>query len=336
MNILKSNKVNKPSRMHTEGTLSKLGFSKAMISAIIFAMNKEEILSHLAQDQSNSAKFYLIEPHLLYTSDEQAKGYLKVMKSPQYTSGFHDPTVETIIQNLENLFGNHSKKLSFIDLGPGYPDKALPIAKYFKKQGTPFDYYPIDVSREFLRVSEQAMHDQASLVKPIQSLFEECGQFIPNKIYQGSVMSCIGLTFMNFDSKFILKLLKDISGKEGSILIASELITKDKPIKKILHQYDNQETLDFTFGLLKKLEISPNMVKFTPKFENQRVEMTYEFLQSPPLELQHFGIKQGSQLVVAISYRYHLEDLKKILSENLSQFKVFLSQDKGTAISVGK
>lgn len=296
----------------------------------------DSILKHLTHDPSDPNKFYLIEPHLLYTSDEQAKDYLAMMQSTQYSSGFHTPTVQIIKSHLDDLFEKYTNGLSFVDLGPGYPDKALPVAEYFQSKNQDFDYYPVDVSPEFLRVSEKAMQGKATKVLPIQSLFETCQDQLPKSIYeQKPLVICLGLTFMNFDSQVILNLLKNLAGQNGKVLIASELITESKTVDDILSQYDHDETRDFSFGLLKQMGVQADDVVYKPQFKNHRVEMTFQFIKTPVPALQNKGLKVGSEIVVAVSYRYRLEDLKVLMNKNFKTHQIQLSDDKSTAVVLG-
>lgn len=92
-----------------------------------------ETLKYLRQTSANT--YELTEPHLLYLSGDQSQAYLNAMDDDAYSGTFHNATVEIIKNNLARFFPEDWQELSLIDLGPGYPDKSIPIADYFQSKG---------------------------------------------------------------------------------------------------------------------------------------------------------------------------------------------------------
>ncbi len=129
---------------------------------------KNEVLSHLRK--TDESTWELTEPHLLYLDDSSATHYLEAMKNDEYSAGFHSETVEVIEKNKESILEGFTH-INLIDLGPGYPDKSLPLAKEFKSKGT-LSYYPVDVSPLYLKVAEEAMKNYVNSVTTIHERFE--------------------------------------------------------------------------------------------------------------------------------------------------------------------
>lgn len=283
------------------------------------------VLSKLRR--TSDSTWELTEPHLLYLDSAQSEDYLKVMQDKNYSTGFHNDTVELIESHLPDLFP-HSTDISIIDLGPGYPDKSLPMAKFLKNRGQHVFYYPVDVSADYLKISEEAMRPFCQSIVPIQSLFETASQKINAEAYQKKVFVLIGLTFMNFPSQDIIKLLKSLSGPNGHVLFASELISEINSTEKIVSAYQGDAMRAFTFGPLKHLGFHEDQVTFKPIFQNQRVENRFHILEALP----GLDIKAFDTVVTAVSYRYTIQDLSHLTDVNFKNKKIWISKSSKTAL----
>src|SRR4051812_16533992 len=118
-------------------------------------MHFDETFKHLTPYPGKSNSFLLIEPHLLYLGAQQADDYLELMKNPKYAESFHSDTVKLIQREVLQLFPGNLKGVTLIDLGPGYPDKSLPIAASLINRKIALDYIPVDISERFLEIAEQ-------------------------------------------------------------------------------------------------------------------------------------------------------------------------------------
>ena len=88
------------------------------------------------------------------------------------------------------------------------------------------------------------------VMTPICARFEACQPLIPQEAYLRPVYVRLGITFMNFEPKVILPILKSIAGEKGYVILATELITKDNSIEKTLSGYNIEECEEFSFGPL--------------------------------------------------------------------------------------
>ena len=126
-------------------------------------MKDENSLKYLIKNADDDWHFH--KPHLLYQEGEQADAYLQAMKNPEYSDSFHSETVKIIAENKDKIFGI-SPEISLIDLGPGYPDKALAAAKWLNENSS-LDYYPVDVSQMYLDIAVDAMRPHCRFIRPI-------------------------------------------------------------------------------------------------------------------------------------------------------------------------
>jgi len=255
------------------------------------------------------------------------------MKDKSYSKSFHDNTVQLIKNHLDELFEGATSAVSLIDLGPGYPDKSLPMTKFLRKNDIDVHYYPVDISLEYLRISESEMAHFCKTITPIHALFERASEVMPDTAYGRNVYVLIGLTFMNFPHKYILDLLKKIASTDkGQIIFASELITKQNTEEKILDTYRGQAVQTLAFGPLKHLGLKSESAVYTPKFDNHRVEMSFVLQEDLPA----LSLNEGDSVITAVSYRYTNEEMTQILQDNFSECRTWYSLDKKTILVLGK
>lgn len=296
----------------------------------------QQTIACLRPDPGRRGYFLLTEPHLLYMSADQAKSYLEAMEDPDYASSFHCPTVKLIESNLPEIFWNVSESVSLIDLGPGYPAKSIPMAKYLQEQGVHCTYIPVDVSNHFLEIAEKTMAPFAARVYPIHATFETCSGHIPSGALRQTTYCMIGLTFMNFMSDQILPLLKEISHNQGRVIIASELVTEHNTIEKILSSYRTPEAQQVGFGPLHHLGLAGDQLTYHPVFANGRVELQFSLNGDPNDELQSLGLREGNIIVTAVSYRYRKEEITALMDRYFKSYRTFISMDGATMLAVGE
>ena len=291
----------------------------------------QETLRCLKND--SPGRWLLTDPHLLYLDDQQSEAYLNAMKDQDYSSKFHDSTVQIINAYKEKVLADAGDEITLIDLGPGYPDKTLPLVQYCNENGIRVRYIPVDISKQFLDVSVKAMQEIVDDIQPIHSTFEElpgCIQIDPDH----SCFCMLGLTFMNFESIKILPLLKEIAGNKARVMLASELITDSNPIESILSGYEGLEVQRVAQGPLMNLDMDPRILKYRLDFSDSRVEMGFELLDEVSGDLKEKGLQKGSHVVTAISYRYTMTELEKLLPRYFSATQHFFSRDQNTVLAV--
>ncbi|MBI4370333.1 MAG: L-histidine N(alpha)-methyltransferase [Elusimicrobia bacterium] len=293
----------------------------------------QEILKHLQWDSENS-RFLLTEPHLLYLTRAQSQSYLDAMGNPEYSSGFHSATVEVIKANLPTILGKFTRKVSLIDLGPGYPDKSLPIGEYLKKNKAELYYYPVDVSDSFLGLACRYMRPFAANVVPIESRFEDCVSKLPQEAAQYELFVLIGLTFMNFHHSIILTLLNQIKGPSGKVILAAELLQENAHMEDVLQRYKSDAARDVAFGPLRHLRMRPEDADHLVSFHNSRIEMSFKLRGAIPPVLANKGVKSGDTIVTAVSYRYRMFKLQSLCKQYFSKFEIFTSKDNSTAVAL--
>lgn len=253
------------------------------------------------------------------------------MGDEDYHSSFHNQTVEVLQSDPKGLLGDLSSSVvSYFDLGPGYPDKSLPLLKWMASNQCQVTYMPVDISASFLMVAEKAVNPYVKASQGFHCKFDE----LPSRISahgKGQVMVMLGLTFMNFTSDTIISLLKVIAGKGGKVIIASELANA-KTEESITSSYRSEEARKLGFGPLANLGFCPEDFDYRVRFYASRVEMY--FIARKASAQDGVAFKAGEEIVTAISYRYTSEILQGLLKQFFTSFVMKKSKDGGTAVIV--
>lgn len=256
------------------------------------------------------------------------------MAKPDYSSGFHSETISLINSHVTSLARAESAELVLIDLGPGFPDKALPIAKHCVLLGKKLEYWPVDVSSLFLEVAAKEVSPYAKGVTPINARFEDLPTVLQRYSMGSSRLAMLGLTFMNFKPHYILRILKSIAGPTGRALVATELIDSEASIAQVLERYCLNEARAVAFGPLKQLGISEDDCSYQVTFQNGRVEMSFAVNGLIPHGLESQGFCRGDRVLTAISYRYRSEQFADLMAAHFSSVEIFKSETGKTAIAV--
>lgn len=288
----------------------------------------EEVLRYIDKGQGNH-DLVVTSPHVLYLSDAQADNYLEAMDNEDY-SGFHSETTKLIEKHAGEIVG-HPKGLYLVDLGPGFPDKAIPLGEYCRRAGVALSYCAVDVSEKFLRIATQEMKKYASQVKAVNSLFENAAPLIPEAT--GDKLVMLGLTFMNFESAAIVKVLRQLAGCDGSILVAAQFVDGPAAIDPIIKQYETTEARAVAFGPLCILGIKEGDVVYHVEFAHKRIEMSFEFKTQPPKVLRDRGLSIGGRILTAISHRWTTAELEEILRSQLPEGRLRLWTLGSTALA---
>lgn len=255
------------------------------------------------------------------------------MKNPDYSESFHSATVNIIEAHLSELFPLSHQSLSIADLGPGFPDKSLPIAKFLKQNQVDLTYIPVDISETFLEIASFHIKPFAKETVPIHAKFSECTKKISPRHRRSKFYCMIGLTFMNFPPEEILPILRDIAAQGGTVLLASEILGFSKSADTVLSSYQTTQAKQLTFGPLAHLGVEEKSLSYTVEFKDSRIEMGFKFTEDPPPQLASIGIREGDQIVTAVSYRYTEKQLQNYLNMYFRKIDLFFSEDKGTVVA---
>jgi uncharacterized SAM-dependent methyltransferase len=306
-----------------------------MDSRAILRNPRQELLSQLAAQLSTSTHrtIWLDRPYNLYLVKAQSEAYMAMMSSSSYAEPFHDPVKLLLERNCSNIARRARPPVDLIDLGPGYPDKTFPFFDFFNFNKISCRYVPVDINREFLRIAVSAAQDRNVEVKPQNCLFEELPSRINDSAFGGnSRIVLLGLTFMNYRPNFIKETLSKLIRPGDQLLVATQLL-QDSNLGQLVDPYLSEPVGKFTSLVLDLLGLKFSSFRYFARFKNHRVEVGFRTVE--PVTIESLPqISEGRDIVVAVSYRYRLEEFIQLLERFFSSVQVFCL--KGSAVAVGR
>lgn len=276
---------------------------------------------------------WLDQPQNLYLTGKQANTYLDLMRDKEYSKNFHNPLRDLLSRKKELLLENLIEPICIIDMGPGYPDKTLPLFAYLKKKKLKCCYMPVDISPKFLSVATQALQPYGFPIKPQNCLFEELPSRLSHSSFsndRGCRLIILGLTFMNYRPLQIAKLLSKIARPRDVILLATEHVESDRE-EKIVSPYRTQKAEKFGFMPLEMLDVNRNKVRYFATFSRGRIEMGFKILE--PIQLHGLVLYPETKVVTAISYRYTYKQFRAFLRKHFQVLNIFSDLSKRVSMA---
>ncbi|MFH1654898.1 MAG: L-histidine N(alpha)-methyltransferase [Pseudomonadota bacterium] len=283
-------------------------------------LTKKDILEDLVLDPERPGVWNFYNPKNLYLTDSQGKLYLELMGDDRYTSRFHDPAEILIKNNSERLVDYFKDdSILIVDLGPGYPSKTFSIIDTLLARGKSVQYWAIDVNDHFCKIARDAIARRGveeSYAKKM--LFENTAEAIRKAGIDYPKLIIIGLTFMNFDSEYILKLLADCASHKSDVCLSAIECIGDIDVERLMEGYKTNNARKFVFAPLSILGLVDNQVEYAVSFRNQRIETAFTLKRVPP-KLKAHGVKDGDKIIAAISYRYTAAQYESLLKTKFEE-----------------
>jgi uncharacterized SAM-dependent methyltransferase len=289
----------------------------------------EQLLASLS---TGASSIWLSEPQNLYLAPDQANAYLDLMKDDRYAGAFHDPVKTLISQSVELLTSGIQPSAALIDLGPGYPDKTIPLFDFLKAHRIPFTYYPVDISQTFLEIATEAALEHSVAVRPIRCLFQELPPLVDEVTSDHkSRLVILGLTFMNFPPSQVLSFLTPLIGPLDRLVVATELFPA-RAIGSILTPYIDGTAERFNRRLLSLIGLDTDDLKYFAELNGHNIEIGFKAVG----EILFAGatIRAGTRVITATSYRYAPQELVDLLIGSFRNVDLVQNDLKSVALAI--
>jgi len=297
--------------------------------SIIRASSKKIIINDLINSKrlikKGVTKILFDQPYHLYLDDVQSQAYINMIDAENFSTLLHEPTLNLINKYKEKILSGFKGRLSFFDLGPGLPTKTIPLLKQLQINKIDFDYYPVDISQNFLKITEKEISNFGITCNSINSYFED----LPNNPIldtSDEKLFFIGLTFNNYRPDKILSMLKKMAGKKGTCLIITEYFKK-KNIETILIPYKDKYAEHFNYLSLHLAGIKKERLQYFTEFRNQRIEMGFKALEKLVIT-KDLIIEKDTEIITAISYRFSKDTLIKHINRYFLCFEFYEHNEK--------
>lgn len=282
----------------------------------------EDVLAGLSRPQKR------ISPKYLYDA-EGARLYSEICELEEY----YPVRVERslIAMAREEIRARVQAGCGVLELGPGGPEKAIPILKALV---SPTAYFALEISREALQRTLGEIHSRF----PQVHVSGEIGDFTAALEKANPVAGLgegrklvlfLGSTLGNLDLSEAVSALRAITAvlrPEDLLLLGADLL---KPAQRIERAYNDSQgiTARFNRNLLERMnrelgaEFRPGSFEHVATFNSSmhRLEMHLRSLYPQSVRIEacgrSFAFAEGETIHTESSYKHDLEELQRIFSE---------------------
>ncbi|MBU2496917.1 MAG: L-histidine N(alpha)-methyltransferase [Nanoarchaeota archaeon] len=279
-----------------------------------------------------------------YIGKSGAENWDKLVQSKHYGVGLKELNlIKNNMNTITNSFEN--KKFNLIDLGPGNGIKTIPFIEEFGKTHNLVNLAILDISEEMANLAVKNIKKKIKKnlkIKRYTIDFEE-GNFakitkeLKKEDYPNNFLVLLGNTVGNqFDRYRVLLNIRGSMGLSDYLLIGLEM-RREKDYEKIVKHYHVKEVYDTITTNLGKLGIDKNKGKIEIIYNKKKNQVEGKFVLAEDIiikiEKEKFKFKRGDKILLMISYKATISDLRNLLAETgYKMIKYFVDKEKSYAL----
>ena len=242
------------------------------------------------------------------------------------------------------------ENINLVELGSGTSVKTRLILDIFTKLQPKTEYFPIDISEILTESSEQLLKDYDTLhITGIIDTYEGGLEFLKSYDNKKNLILFLGSSFGNFtpdDGKLFLEKIFSTM-KSGDLFLIGLDLVKDKNILESAYDDSQGVTAKFNLNVLSRIndELDAdfdinNFSHYSIYNENdQRIEMNLKSLVSQSVIIGKsnlsLNLDKGELIHTEYSHKYHISQIKKLLSDVGFEFKnMWLDDEKHFSLTL--
>ena len=242
------------------------------------------------------------------------------------------------------------ENINLVELGSGTSVKTRLILDIFTKLQPKTEYFPIDISEILTESSEQLLKDYDTLhITGIIDTYEGGLEFLKSYDNNKNLILFLGSSFGNFtpdDGKLFLEKIF-VTMKSGDLFLIGLDLVKDKNILESAYDDSQGVTAKFNLNVLSRIndELDAdfdinNFSHYSIYNENdQRIEMNLKSLVSQSVIIGKsnlsLNLDKGELIHTEYSHKYHISQIKKLLSDVGFEFKnMWLDDEKHFSLTL--
>ena len=243
-----------------------------------------------------------------------------------------------------------NENINLVELGSGTSVKTRLILDIFTKLQPKTEYFPIDISEILTESSEQLLKDYDTLhITGIIDTYEGGLEFLKSYDDKKNLILFLGSSFGNFtpdDGKLFLEKIF-VTMKSGDLFLIGLDLVKDKNILESAYDDSQGITAKFNLNVLSRindeLDADFNINNFSHysiyNENDQRIEMNLKSLVSQSVIIGKsnlsLNLDKGELIHTEYSHKYHISQIKKLLSDVGFEFKnMWLDDEKHFSLTL--
>ena len=306
---------------------------------------EKSFAEEISYSLNQNSKF--INPKFFYDK-KGSELFESICLLPEY---YPTRTEISILKKLKHDLPSYlDENINLVELGSGTSVKTRLILDIFTKLQPKTEYFPIDISEILTESSEQLLKDYDTLhITGIIDTYEGGLEFLKSYDNKKNLILFLGSSFGNFtpdDGKlFLEKILSTM--KSGDLFLIGLDLVKDKNILESAYDDSQGVTAKFNLNVLSRIndELDAdfdinNFSHYSIYNENdQRIEMNLQSLVSQSVIIGKsnlsLNLDKGELIHTEYSHKYHISQIKKLLSDVGFEFKnMWLDDEKHFSLTL--
>ena len=286
----------------------------------------------------------IADSKLWYLTPEQAKAYLNLEKSKDYSKQMFSVEIDMLRQFMPEIAEKilHGSAVNIIDIGCGDGKKAVvPIEVLYDR--TKIRYCPIDISSYMVSkaIEKISKINKGEVVKFRWNIsdfdnLENVASLLRDADFRHNFLLFLGSTISNFEFHEVMYEIVEAMGTEDHLLMGVALSKGDPG--HLIESYKSELVDKFLSQILLQIGFKRDEIELGVRYENSRVELYYSLKKNKKLVFEDKTIEfnKGDQILVSTSYRYTPEQLKLITDIYFSDTEFFFNKDKSWTLILCK
>ena len=306
---------------------------------------EKSFAEEISYSLNQNSKF--INPKFFYDK-KGSELFESICLLPEY---YPTRTEISILKKLKHDLPSYlDENINLVELGSGTSVKTRLILDIFTKLQPKTEYFPIDISEILTESSEQLLKDYDTLhITGIIDTYEGGLEFLKSYDDKKNLILFLGSSFGNFtpdDGKlFLEKILSTM--KSGDLFLIGLDLVKDKNILESAYDDSQGVTAKFNLNVLSRINdeldadfVINNFSHYSIYNENdQRIEMNLKSLVSQSVIIGKsnlsLNLDKGELIHTEYSHKYHISQIKKLLSDVGFEFKnMWLDDEKHFSLTL--
>ena len=306
---------------------------------------EKSFAEEISYSLNQNSKF--INPKFFYDK-KGSELFESICLLPEY---YPTRTEISILKKLKHDLPSYlNENINLVELGSGTSVKTRLILDIFTKLQPKTEYFPIDISEILTESSEQLLKDYDTLhITGIIDTYEGGLEFLKSYDDKKNLILFLGSSFGNFtpdDGKLFLEKIFSTM-KSGDLFLIGLDLVKDKNILESAYDDSQGVTAKFNLNVLSRIndELDAdfdinNFSHYSIYNENdQRIEMNLKSLVSQSVIIGKsnlsLNLDKGELIHTEYSHKYHISQIKKLLSDVGFEFKnMWLDDEKHFSLTL--
>jgi uncharacterized SAM-dependent methyltransferase len=248
---------------------------------------------------------------------------------------------DTEIQMLLSSMPDISKKvlngetINIIDIGCGDGKKAVPVINHLNDLAE-IRYCPIDISSYMVSraIDKIKALNKGEVVQFRWNIsdfdnLENVSSLLRDKQFRQNFFLFLGSTIGNFELHEVMYEIMEAMDEEEDYLLMGVALSNAKP-EDVVKSYHSELVDNFLSKVLTQVGFKKEDIELNVRYENSRIEVMYDIKRDTCLKFgeQSLNFFRGDKILVAVSYRYNEQDLKKIMKFYFKDTKFYINKDK--------